>query len=140
MAAFRYRKSLVEVPLDRQGRVQPRGHPHVIVPVTRREWSLRWRQRRYVLAFWKDERAVLPEAFRPQPAREPMGPSGYRRKFGTSDGDMIAAVRAHYSGDPSFTMTDAEIVDAIGWAYTARTAIAKVQAVRVFETAGMDCS
>ena len=58
-----------------------------------------------------------------------MGPSGYREEFGVlTDAQIIDAVRASF--EPSeFTLTDEQIVGAIGWALTVRTAITKVTAL-----------
>jgi hypothetical protein len=58
-----------------------------------------------------------------------MGPSGYREKFGVlTDAQIVDAVRASF--EPSeFTLTDEQIVGAIGWALTARTAITRVTAL-----------
>jgi hypothetical protein len=58
-----------------------------------------------------------------------MGPSGYREKFGMlTDRQIVEAVRASF--DPSeFTLTDEQIVGAIGWALTVRTAVVKVKAL-----------
>jgi hypothetical protein len=57
-----------------------------------------------------------------------MGPSGYREEFGVlTDEQIVAAVRASFE-PAEFTLTDAQIVDAIGWALTVRTAVTKVQA------------
>jgi hypothetical protein len=58
-----------------------------------------------------------------------MGPSGYRAEFGVlTDEQLIEAVRA--SLEPSeFTLTDEQIVAAIGWALTVRTAVTKVKAL-----------
>jgi hypothetical protein len=58
-----------------------------------------------------------------------MGPSGYRAQFGVlTDGQIIEAVRASFEPG-EFTLTDEQIVDAIGWALTVRTAITKVNAL-----------
>jgi hypothetical protein len=58
-----------------------------------------------------------------------MGPSGYRAKFGMlTDEQIVEAVRASF--EPSeFTLTDEQIVGAIGWALTVRTAVTKVKAL-----------
>jgi hypothetical protein len=58
-----------------------------------------------------------------------MGPSGYRAEFGVlTDEQLVEAVRA--SLEPSaFTLTDEQIVAAIGWALTVRTAVTKVKAL-----------
>ena len=58
-----------------------------------------------------------------------MGPSGYRAEFGVlTDEQIVEAVRASF--EPSeFTLTDEQIVGAIGWALTARTAITRVTAL-----------
>jgi hypothetical protein len=58
-----------------------------------------------------------------------IGPSGYRAEFGVlTDEQLVQAVRASF--EPSeFTLTDEQIVDIIGWALTARTAVAKVKAL-----------
>jgi hypothetical protein len=58
-----------------------------------------------------------------------MGPSGYRAEFGVlTDEQIVEAVRASF--EPSeFTLTDEQIVAAIGWALTVRTAVTKVRAL-----------
>lgn len=58
-----------------------------------------------------------------------MGPSGYRAEFGVlTDEQLVEAVRASF--EPSeFTLTDEQIVAAIGWALTVRTAVTKVKAL-----------
>jgi hypothetical protein len=58
-----------------------------------------------------------------------MGPSGYREEFGVlTDAQIVDAVRASF--DPSeFTLTDEQIVGAIGWALTVRTAVTRVTAL-----------
>jgi hypothetical protein len=58
-----------------------------------------------------------------------MGPSGYRAEFGVlTDEQIVDAVRASF--DPSeFTLTDEQIVGAIGWALTVKTAVTKVKAL-----------
>ena len=58
-----------------------------------------------------------------------MGPSGYRAEFGVlTDEQIVEAVRASF--EPSeFTLTDEQIVAAIGWALTVGTAITKVKAL-----------
>ena len=58
-----------------------------------------------------------------------MGPSGYRAEFGVlTDEQLIEAIRASF--EPSeFTLTDEQIVAAIGWALTVRTAVTKVKAL-----------
>jgi hypothetical protein len=58
-----------------------------------------------------------------------MGPSGYREKFGVlTDAQIVDAVRASFEPG-EFTLTDEQIVGAIGWALTVRTAITKVTAL-----------
>jgi hypothetical protein len=58
-----------------------------------------------------------------------MGPSGYRAEFGVlTDEQLVQAVRASFEPG-EFTLTDEQIVDIIGWALTARTAVAKVKAL-----------
>jgi hypothetical protein len=58
-----------------------------------------------------------------------MGPSGYREEFGVlTDAQIIDAVRASFESS-EFTLTDEQIVGAIGWALTVRTAITKVTAL-----------
>jgi hypothetical protein len=58
-----------------------------------------------------------------------MGPSGYRAEFGVlTDEQLVAAVRASFEPG-EFTLTDEQIVGAIGWALTVKTAIAKVTAL-----------
>lgn len=58
-----------------------------------------------------------------------MGPSGYRAEFGVlTDKQLVEAVRASF--EPSeFTLTDEQIVAAIGWALTVGTAVTKVKAL-----------
>jgi hypothetical protein len=58
-----------------------------------------------------------------------MGPSGYRAEFGVlTDEQLVEAVRASF--EPSeFTLTDEQIVAALGWALTVRTAVTKVKAL-----------
>jgi len=57
-----------------------------------------------------------------------MGPSGYREEFGVlTDEQIVRAVRASFEPG-QFTLTDEQIVGAIGWALTVRTAVAKVAA------------
>jgi hypothetical protein len=58
-----------------------------------------------------------------------MGPSGYRAEFGVlTDEQLVEAVRASF--EPSeFTLTDEQIVAAIGWALTVSTAVTKVKAL-----------
>jgi hypothetical protein len=58
-----------------------------------------------------------------------IGPSGYRAEFGVlTDEQLVQAVRASFEPG-EFTLTDEQIVDIIGWALTARTAVAKVKAL-----------
>ena len=58
-----------------------------------------------------------------------MGPSGYRANFGVlTDEQIVQGVRASF--EPSeLTLTDEQIVSAIGWALTVRTAVMKVKAL-----------
>jgi hypothetical protein len=58
-----------------------------------------------------------------------MGPSGYRAEFGVlTDEQLVEAVRGSF--EPSeFTLTDEQIVAAIGWALTVGTAVTKVKAL-----------
>ena len=58
-----------------------------------------------------------------------MGPSGYRAEFGVlTDEQIIEAVRASF--EPSeFTLTDEQILAAIGWTLTVKTAVTKVKAL-----------
>lgn len=57
-----------------------------------------------------------------------MGPSGYREEFGVlTDEQIVRAVRASFETS-EFTLTDEQIVGAIGWALTAGTAVTKVTA------------
>jgi hypothetical protein len=57
-----------------------------------------------------------------------MGPSGYRAEFGVlTDEQLVEAVRASFEPG-EFTLTDEQIVAAIGWALTVRTAVTKVKA------------
>lgn len=58
-----------------------------------------------------------------------MGPSGYRAEFGVlTDEQIVEAVRASFEPG-EFTLTDKQIVAAIGWALTVRTAVTKVKAL-----------
>jgi hypothetical protein len=58
-----------------------------------------------------------------------MGPSGYREKFGVlTDAQIVGAVRASF-GPSDFSLTDEQIVGAIGWALTVGTAIERVTAL-----------
>jgi hypothetical protein len=57
-----------------------------------------------------------------------MGPSGYREEFGVlTDAQIVRAVRASFAPG-QVTLTDDQIVGAIGWALTASTAVTKVAA------------
>ena len=57
-----------------------------------------------------------------------MGPSGYRQEFGVlTDEQIVRAVRASFEPG-QFTLTDEQIVGAIGWALTAGTAVTRVAA------------
>jgi hypothetical protein len=58
-----------------------------------------------------------------------MGPSGYRAEFGVlTDEQIIEAVRASFEPG-EFTLTDEQIVGAIGCALTVSTAVTKVKAL-----------
>jgi hypothetical protein len=58
-----------------------------------------------------------------------MGPSGYRAEFGVlTDEQIVEAVRASFEPG-EFTLTDEQIVGAIGWALTVSTAVTKVKAL-----------
>jgi hypothetical protein len=58
-----------------------------------------------------------------------MGPSGYRENYGVlTDAQIVDAVRASFEPG-EFTLTDEQIVGAIGWALTVGTAITKVTAL-----------
>jgi hypothetical protein len=58
-----------------------------------------------------------------------MGPSGYRAEFGVlTDEQLVEAVRVSFEPG-EFTLTDEQIVAAIGWALTVRTAVTKVKAL-----------
>ena len=58
-----------------------------------------------------------------------MGPSGYRAEFGVlTDEQLVEGVRASFEPG-EFTLTDEQIVAAIGWALTVRTAVTKVKAL-----------
>jgi hypothetical protein len=58
-----------------------------------------------------------------------MGPSGYREEFGMlTDEQIVEAVRASFEPG-EFTLTDEQIVGAIGWALTVSTAVTKVKAL-----------
>lgn len=58
--------------------------------------------------------------------KAPMGPSGYRIKFGSSDQLVMDAVRAQW---PTITFDDDDILGSIGWAITPKTAVAKVRSL-----------
>ena len=74
----------------------------------------------------------------PAPAAEParMGCSGYRIKHGTSDEEIVKAIREHAArsvaaadGSPwiaASTLTDEQLLAVIGWSFLAKTACAKV--------------
>lgn len=66
-----------------------------------------------------------PEKTSAKPKKPAMGPSGYRIKFGSSDAQIIAALREKFGADLA-TWTDEAIVDAIGWAYTVQSAAKKI--------------
>jgi len=76
---------------------------------------------------------VKAAASKPTPAEgvtaTAMGPSGYRAEFGVlTDEQIVEAVRASF--EPSeLTLTDEQIVGAIGWTLTVRTAVTKVKAL-----------
>jgi hypothetical protein len=58
-----------------------------------------------------------------------MGPSGYRAEFGVlTDEQIVESVRASFEPG-EFTLTDEQIVAAIGWALTVSTAVTKVKAL-----------
>jgi hypothetical protein len=58
-----------------------------------------------------------------------MGPSGYRANFGVlTDEQIVEAVRTSFEPG-EFTLTDEQIVGAIGWALTVSTAVTKVKAL-----------
>jgi hypothetical protein len=58
-----------------------------------------------------------------------MGPSGYRAEFGVlTDEQLIEAIRGSFEST-EFTLTDEQIVAAIGWALTVRTAVTRVKAL-----------
>jgi hypothetical protein len=58
-----------------------------------------------------------------------MGPSGYRAEFGIlTDEQIIDAVRASFEPG-ELTLTDEQIVSAIGWTLTVKTAVMKVKAL-----------
>jgi hypothetical protein len=58
-----------------------------------------------------------------------MGPSGYRAEFGVlTDEQLIEAIRGSFE-PTEFTLTDEQIVAAIGWALTVRTAVTRVKAL-----------
>jgi hypothetical protein len=58
-----------------------------------------------------------------------MGPSGYRAEFGVlTDEQIVEAVRASFEPG-ELTLTDEQIVGAIGWTLTVRTAVTKVKAL-----------
>jgi hypothetical protein len=58
-----------------------------------------------------------------------MGPSAYREEFGVlTDEQIVQAVRASFEPG-ELTLTDEQIVGAIGWALTVRTAVTKVTAL-----------
>jgi hypothetical protein len=61
--------------------------------------------------------------------RTAMGPSGYRAQFGVlTDEQIVEAVRASFEPG-EFTLTDEQIVAAIGWTLTVETAVTKVKAL-----------
>ena len=74
----------------------------------------------------------------PAPAAEParMGCSGYRIKHGTSDEEIVKAIREHAArsvaaaeGSPWIAasgLTDEQLLAVIGWSVLAKTACAKV--------------
>jgi hypothetical protein len=77
--------------------------------------------------------ASKPASKPPAPAKAKpavMGPSGYRAKHcvGTSEAKILAAVRAHGEEEQWPTLTDAQLLDAIGWSLTAARAIQKTRA------------
>jgi hypothetical protein len=58
-----------------------------------------------------------------------MGPSGYRAQYGVlTDEQIVEAVRASFEPG-EFTLTDEQIVAAIGWTLTVKTAVTKVKAL-----------
>lgn len=67
----------------------------------------------------------------PKPKPQPLGPTGYRLKFGLADGDMLKAIR-EYAGshDDLKAVTkwdDAKVLAAIGWATSLAGALAKLR-------------
>lgn len=56
--------------------------------------------------------------------KTPMGPSGYRAKYGISDQQIMEAVRTEF---PRITFGDDDILGSIGWALTSKCAITKIR-------------
>lgn len=83
------------------------------------------------------EQPQVTEQVKPEGAakakKAPMGPSGYRVRFGTSDAEILTAIKSyaqeHYESGWDIVveaMTDEEILKDIGWATSAKGAIAKL--------------
>ena len=60
-------------------------------------------------------------------------PSAWREQAGTSDAEMLKAVREHF-GDEAQGLTDADIVAALGWTVTTVGAFAKIRKLIPAET------
>jgi HD superfamily phosphohydrolase YqeK len=82
------------------------------------------------------DKAQAPATGQPKAAKPKLGPSGYRRNAGTSDQELVKAVRVHAEAHitegwdvVTEAMTDEEIVAAIGWSTTAKTAIVKLSKI-----------
>jgi hypothetical protein len=82
--------------------------------------------------------AVLVASPPPEPAVKPaaMGCSGYRVKYGTSDEEIVRAIREHAATSVAETdgslwaaassLTDEQLLAVIAWSVTAKTACARV--------------
>lgn len=56
------------------------------------------------------------------------GPAAYRVKYGTSDQQIIAAVRDYAEANEwTMDLTDQQILDAIGWAYRPALAVERIR-------------
>jgi hypothetical protein len=56
------------------------------------------------------------------------GPAAYRVKYGTSDAQIIVAVRDYAEANEwAMDLTDQQILDAIGWAYTPALAVKRIR-------------
>jgi hypothetical protein len=64
------------------------------------------------------------------PVAKALGPSGYRQKHGTTDEAIVEAIRDDAKANEwELTLSDGELLAVIAWAYTPRSAIAKVRAI-----------